>query len=303
MIRPDARVEAEPVVADGHVQQLGQGAGHLHPGGAAADHHEGQGARRRPPSGSASASSRRRRTWSRRRPGVGQGVEREGELGGTRDAEEPGGGPAGHDRPSRRAAGRPSSSGAPAGGPSRRRSPWPNRKVTLSAPPEDGPDRVGHVARLEAGRGHLVEQRLEGVEVALVDDGHLDRLRRPGPGPPTGRRTRPRRSPRGASRPWWHSRQVAGRPVGRAAPRESCTPRRYRWRTGPSSGPLAHRRRAGRAPSVARGGFDMITGLIVGLVAGAALGVVVGPAGPRRAGDRGPDGRGPPRRRRRRNRP
>ena len=28
---------------DGHVEQLGQGAGHLHPGRAAADDHEGQG--------------------------------------------------------------------------------------------------------------------------------------------------------------------------------------------------------------------------------------------------------------------
>ncbi len=36
--------EPEAVVADGHVQQLGQGAGHLHPGGPTPDDDEGEGA-------------------------------------------------------------------------------------------------------------------------------------------------------------------------------------------------------------------------------------------------------------------
>ena len=47
---------------------------------------------------------------------------------------------------------------------------------------EDHPDRIGHIARFEAGRGHLVQQRLKGMEVALVDDGDLDLLADEGPG-------------------------------------------------------------------------------------------------------------------------
>ena len=35
--------------------------------------------------------------------------------------------------------------------------------------------RVGHVVGVQAGRGHLVEQRLEGVEVVGVDERHVDR--------------------------------------------------------------------------------------------------------------------------------
>ena len=41
---------------------------------------------------------------------------------------------------------------------------------------EDGAHRIGDVGGVEPGRGHLVQQRLEGVEVVAVDDGHLDRL-------------------------------------------------------------------------------------------------------------------------------
>ena len=36
--------------------------------------------------------------------------------------------------------------------------------------PEDGANRIRDVGWLEAGRGDLVEQRQEGVEVVLVDD-------------------------------------------------------------------------------------------------------------------------------------
>ena len=41
---------------------------------------------------------------------------------------------------------------------------------------EDRADREGHVGRLESGRRDLVEQRLERVEVVLVDDGDPDVL-------------------------------------------------------------------------------------------------------------------------------
>ena len=46
---------------------------------------------------------------------------------------------------------------------------------------------VGHVGGAEPGRGHLVQERLEGVEVVLVDQGHLDRraLQAPGDLEPT----------------------------------------------------------------------------------------------------------------------
>jgi len=46
--------------------------------------------------------------------------------------------------------------------------------VVLAA--EDGANGIGDVGRVEPGRCHLVEQRLEGVEVVAVDDRHLHRL-------------------------------------------------------------------------------------------------------------------------------
>ena len=50
--------------------------------------------------------------------------------------------------------------------------PW--RKSTFGLPLEDAPHRVGDVGGVEAGGGHLVEQRLERVEVVAVDDGDVD---------------------------------------------------------------------------------------------------------------------------------
>ena len=41
--------------------------------------------------------------------------------------------------------------------------------------PEDAAHRVGDVAASRPGRGHLVQQRLEGVEVVAVDQGDVDR--------------------------------------------------------------------------------------------------------------------------------
>ena len=69
----------------------------------------------------------------------------------------------------------------------------PNRKCTLGARPEDGPDRVGDVARFQTSGGHLVEEGLERVEVALVDEGDVDRRPRlGGPWRQPARRTRHR---------------------------------------------------------------------------------------------------------------
>jgi len=52
----------------------------------------------------------------------------------------------------------------------------PEGQVVLAG--GDAPDRVGHVGAGQARGGHLVEQRLEGVEVVLVHERHVDgRLR------------------------------------------------------------------------------------------------------------------------------
>ena len=42
--------------------------------------------------------------------------------------------------------------------------------------PEDAAHRVGDVVGVESGRGHLVQERLEGVEVVGVDHDHVDGL-------------------------------------------------------------------------------------------------------------------------------
>ena len=79
-----ADVERREVLAQHHVEQLGERAGDLDAGRAAADDHEGEGAvvdQR----GSASAASKRPRMWLRSRDGVGQRVEREAVLGGAGD--------------------------------------------------------------------------------------------------------------------------------------------------------------------------------------------------------------------------
>ena len=113
--------------------------------------------------------------------GVGQRVERKAVLGRPRDAEEVGRGAAGHDERVEGEAVSPSPGWHPAAVPVD-----PGHRGEVEADvvglAEDGPDRIGHVARLEPGRGHLVQERLEGVEVALVDDGHVDRLTDEGPG-------------------------------------------------------------------------------------------------------------------------
>ena len=49
----------------------------------------------------------------------------------------------------------------------------PEAHVALAV--EQAPHDVGHVGRAQAGGGHLVQQRLEGVEVVLVDERDLDR--------------------------------------------------------------------------------------------------------------------------------
>ena len=49
------------------------------------------------------------------------------------------------------------------------------RKVDVGLAPEDAAHGVGDVVGVEAGGGHLVEQRLEGVVVVRVDQHHVDR--------------------------------------------------------------------------------------------------------------------------------
>ena len=44
----------------------------------------------------------------------------------------------------------------------------------VAVTPHDAAHRVGHVVGGESRRGHLVEQRLEGVEVVGVDEGDVD---------------------------------------------------------------------------------------------------------------------------------
>ena len=65
--------------------------------------------------------------------------------------------------------------------------PLPEAQVLLLL--EDAADRVGDVGCVQAGRGHLVQQRLERVEVVPVDERDLDRDRPPAPSPPSSRRT------------------------------------------------------------------------------------------------------------------
>ena len=47
---------------------------------------------------------------------------------------------------------------------------------------EQAPHDVGHVGGAQPGGGHLVQERLEGVEVVLVDEGDLDRRALQAPG-------------------------------------------------------------------------------------------------------------------------
>ncbi len=280
---PGRAVEAEAVVADGHVEQLGQGAGHLDAGGAAAHDDEGEAPR-----------GRRPRRGGRRRPPAGAGCGRAAD--GRRSACRAGScapRPRGSRRTwpwrrwprsaSRRGAGPPSArsdlAAVPVDAGDRGH---PERDVV--GLPEDDPDRVGHVAGLEAGGGHLVEQGLEGVEVALVDDGHLDRLADQGAGRGQARRTRPRRPRPGASRPCWHRR--AGGPTARTGghrspvgvhtpsvrcPRPCRSPRRYASRAGgpapPGAGRDRPRERNRHAHRTAdRTGRRLVLGLLVGLL-------------------------------------
>ena len=118
-------VEPEAVVSDGHVEQLGQGTGHLHPGGAASDDDEGE----RPPGvgplGMGVDVLQPAQDVVAQPTGVGQRVEREAVLRGPGDAEELGRGAAGHDQrvEGERIRSRPP---GPRAGPSRRRSPRPS---------------------------------------------------------------------------------------------------------------------------------------------------------------------------------
>jgi hypothetical protein len=48
--------------------------------------------------------------------------------------------------------------------------------LDVALPAEDAADRVGDVVDVEARGGHLVQQRLEGVEVVGVDEHHVDRF-------------------------------------------------------------------------------------------------------------------------------
>jgi hypothetical protein len=48
-------------------------------------------------------------------------------------------------------------------------------ETDVGCSPEDGADRVRHVGGVETHRRHLVEQRLEGMEVVAIDQLHIDR--------------------------------------------------------------------------------------------------------------------------------
>ena len=112
--------------------------------------------------------------------GVGEGVEGEAVLRRPRDAEELGRRPAGHDERvegERAVVGQEHLPAVPVDTCHRR-----HPEAHVVSLPEDHPDRIGHVARLQAGGRHLVEEGLERVEVALVDDGDLDVLADQGPG-------------------------------------------------------------------------------------------------------------------------
>ena len=47
--------------------------------------------------------------------------------------------------------------------------------ANVAAPPEDGAQRVADLPRRESTGRHLIGQRLEEVEVAAVDQRHVDR--------------------------------------------------------------------------------------------------------------------------------
>ena len=114
--------------------------------------------------------------------GVGQRVEGHRVLRGAGNGEEPGGGAGGDDQlvvssavPSARVTRCASTSTetAPA---------VAEHDVGIVA--EDGANGIGDVGGIQPGRGHLVEQRLEGVEVVLVDEGDVHRLVPAGAWPP-----------------------------------------------------------------------------------------------------------------------
>ena len=126
--------------------------------------------------------------------GVGQVVEGEAVLVDALDAERVGGGAGGHDQvvegevvdlvvlpldvEQRRSQSTPVTVA------------WRNTHVGL--PAEDPAHRIGDVGGVQAGRGHLVQQRLEGVEVVPVDQRDVDRSVASAPRRRRARRTRHR---------------------------------------------------------------------------------------------------------------
>ncbi len=166
--------------------------------------------------------------WSREPPGVGQRVEREAVLGSTGNAEEAGRRAAGHDH---RVEGQLVASpeehltAVPVDAGHRREA--EGHVVGL---PEDHPDRIGDVTGFEPGGRDLVEQGLEGVEVALVDDGDLDRCADEVAGRGQAREPGPHHDDA------VHRAivaQRAGRPLGAVPPPRSWHTPSVAWRRGP----------------------------------------------------------------------
>ena len=169
-------VDAAMVVAQHHLEQLGEGTGHFDTGRSATHHHEGQ---------RAVVDHRRIRvggleTLEHVVPqalGVDQVVQREAVLIDPRDGERVGDRTGGHDQMIERQVGHrvivvvqmqatDCEVGADDGGVT-------ELEVGLAA--LDAPDRVRDVGARQARGGHLVEQGLEGVEVVAVDEGDIDR--------------------------------------------------------------------------------------------------------------------------------
>ena len=160
------------VLAQHHREQLGQRAGDLDAGRATADHHE----RQRAVVEQAGIAVRRLEPIQHVVPQadrVGEVVQREAVLVDAFDAERVGGRPGGDDEVVERDGALLFEVEAP-------RVPVDPDDVALAERQvglmlEDAAHGIGHVGRRETGRGDLVEQRLERVEVVPVDERDVDR--------------------------------------------------------------------------------------------------------------------------------
>ncbi len=165
-----ARVDVPELIRQGHVGKLGDGAGELDAGGAAADDHEGEPCAAQRLVGLALGALEGEQDAPPDRGCILERFQRRARKAPTRRGRNRRGARRSRARASRsRSARRPRA--APRGRPHRLPTTVPSKRGDVLAPAKQLADRPGDLRGGQRGGPDLVEQRLEEMMIALIDDG------------------------------------------------------------------------------------------------------------------------------------